>query len=73
MIFRFGTIRPEFGYIKVGFYILDLAILLSLVLAGACASLALYVLVVAYCSDFWVLLTIFSTDFFPFIHLVQIS
>ena len=58
MIFRFGTIRAEFRYIKVGFFILDLAILLSLILAGACVSLAVYVLVVAYCSDFWVLLTI---------------
>ena len=58
MIFRFGTIRPEFGYIKAGFFIMDLAILLGLVLAGACVALAVYVLVVAYCSDFWVLLTI---------------
>lgn len=64
MIFRFGTIRPEFGYIKAGFFVLDLAILLSLILAGACVSLAVYVLVVAYCSDFWVLLTISVLTFF---------
>lgn len=67
MIFRFGSIRAEFGYIKVGFFLLDLAILLSLLLAGVCASFAVYILAVAYCSDFWVLFTISAlTSFLSF-------
>lgn len=56
MIFRLGAIRRDFRYGKAGLLLIDITILLGFLLSVSCLLLAAYILSVAYCSDFWVVL-----------------
>jgi hypothetical protein len=56
MLFKTGQIRPELKAYKIGFFLLDVVIVLGTLVAITGILIGAYLLTTRYCSDFWLIL-----------------